>query len=86
MTNLQEGVLFLGLELVGTENFKTTCSFLIRETLLRALEKFKHVVNHKGFQVNLLLVVKVFGLELNLRRAKRSIFPHVRHVGGLGLP
>ena len=81
MTNLQEGILFLMLELVVTENFNTTCSFLVRETLLRAVEEFKHVVDHNGFQVNLFLVVKVLGLELDLGRTKRSIFPHVRHVG-----
>jgi len=58
--------LFLGLELVGTENFKTACSFLIRKAFLRAVKKFEHILNHDSLQINLLLVVEVLGFELDL--------------------
>ena len=65
--NLEECVLLLRLELVGTKNLKTAHSFLVGKTLFRALEKFEHILNHDGLQINLLLVVEVLGLELNLR-------------------
>lgn len=83
MTDLEECVLFLRLELVGTENAKTALGFLISKTSLRAVEKFKHILDHNCLQINLLLVVEVLSLELDLRGEKGSLLSHAKSVGGL---
>jgi hypothetical protein len=65
-TNLEECVLFLRLELVGTEDAKTTGSLLVGKTPFRAVEELKHVLNHDGLQVDFFLVVEVLSLEFDL--------------------
>ena len=66
-THLEEGVLLLALELVGTEELETACSLLVGKTVLVALEQLEDIVDDDSLEVDLLLVVKVFGLELDLK-------------------
>ena len=65
-THLQEGVLFLALELVGTEKLQTTGGLLVSETVLVALKQLKDIVDNDRLEVDLLLIVEVLGLELDL--------------------
>jgi hypothetical protein len=69
MTNLQERVLLLGLQLVGTENAETAGGLLAGKTILRRLEEREDVVDDNGLQVDLLLVVQVLSLKLDLENA-----------------
>ena len=66
MTNLEEGVLLLALELVGTEKLQTTGGLLVSETVLVALKQLEDIVDNDRLEVDLLLVVEVLGLELDL--------------------
>jgi len=86
MANLEECVLLLGLELVGSENFKTARSFLVGKAFLRALKKLEHILNHNRLQVDLLLVVEVLSLELDLRGGRKGqSLSHVKRVVGSGI-
>lgn len=71
--------MFLRLELVGTENSKTTGSLIIGETIFCAFEKGEYVLDHDGLQIDLFLVVEVFSLELDLWMCM-SIPLHVKTV------
>lgn len=80
MTHLQERILLLGFELVRTEETKTALSLVGGETLLRALEQSEDILNDDGLEVDLLLVVEVFGLELDLCVGKkRSVRDPIRN-------
>jgi hypothetical protein len=72
-TDLEECVLFLRLELVGTEDAKTTGSLFVRKTFFRAVKKFKHVLNHDGLQVDFFLIIEVLSLEFDLYEEPRLI-------------
>ena len=65
-TDLQNGVLLLLLELVGTENLNTTGSLLVIETGVGALEELEDVVDVYFLNVDLVLVVEVLSSELDL--------------------
>ena len=54
---LQERVLLLRFEFVGTEQLQTAGGLGRVETSLRTLEKLEHIVYDDGLQVNLVLVV-----------------------------
>jgi hypothetical protein len=66
VTDLEERVLLLALELVRAEDTETTSGLLVVETTFAALKQLEDVVDYYSLQVDLLLVVKVLGLELNL--------------------
>ena len=70
-TYLEEGVLLLVLELVGTENLEAAGSLLAGKTLVVALEELEDVLDGNGLDVDLLLVVQVLSLELNLKRRRQ---------------
>lgn len=65
-TYLKERVLFLALELVRTEKTDTTLRLFVRETLVVALKELEDIIDDDGLEVDLLLVVEVFRLELDL--------------------
>ena len=65
-TYLEEGVLLLALELVGTEKLQTTGGLLVSETVLVALKQLEDIVDNDRLEINLLLIVEVLGLELDL--------------------
>jgi hypothetical protein len=67
VTDLEERILLLTLKLIGAENADTARSFLVVDTGLRALEQLEDVVNDNRLKVDLLLVVKVLGLQLDLK-------------------
>ena len=54
------------LEFVGTEKAETTLSFFGVETLFGRLEQGEDVLDNDRLEIDFLLVVKVFGLELDL--------------------
>ena len=70
-TYLEEGVLLLVLELVGTENLEAAGSLLAGKTLVVALEELEDVLDGDGLDVDLLLVVQVLGFELDLRERRQ---------------
>lgn len=59
---LEKSILFLGLQLVGTEETETTCSLFDIKTLVVTLEELEHVVNDDSFKVDLFLVVEILCL------------------------
>lgn len=64
--------MFLTLKFVGTEKLKTAVGLLVSQTFLVALKQLEDVIDDNGLKIDLLLVVKIFGLELNLRSAANS--------------
>ena len=70
-TYLEEGVLLLVLELVGTENLEAAGSLLAGKTLVVALEGLEDFLGSDGLDVNLPLVVQVLSLELDLQRRRQ---------------
>lgn len=58
-TYLQESILVLLLELVGTEETETASRLFACQTLVVALEELEHVFNDDGFKVDLFLVVEI---------------------------
>ncbi len=66
MTYLEEGVLLLALEPVGTEKLETAGSLVVGKTVLVALKQLEDIVDNDGLKVDLLLVVEVLSLELDL--------------------
>ena len=72
-TDLQNGVLLLLLELVGTENLNTTSCLLVIETGVGALEELEDVVDVDFLNVALVLVIEVLSLEFDLGHVDRGI-------------
>lgn len=70
-TNLKEGILFLLLKFVRTENVETTLGLLIGETVVGALEKLENIIDDDGFEVNFLLIIQVLSLELDLNLGEK---------------
>jgi hypothetical protein len=68
-TDLQERVLLFAFETVGTEDFKAALGLGGVETFAVALEEREDVVDGDGLEVDLLLIVKILGFELNLGKA-----------------
>ena len=72
-THLKERVLLLRFELVRTENVVTALRLFSVETLIVALEELEDIVDDDGLKIDLFLVIKVLGLELNLRHVDIGI-------------
>lgn len=66
LTDLQERVLFLGFQPVGTKELETALSLGFGEAVIGALEERKNVIEDDGFEINLVLVVEILGFEFNL--------------------
>lgn len=58
-THLEESILLLGLELVGTEETETTCGLFTIKTLVVTLEELEHVFNDDSLKIDLFLVVEI---------------------------
>ena len=67
ITNLEKSILLLLLKLVRAENVVTTLGLVSRKTSIVALQELEDVLDNDCLEVDLLLVVKVFGLELDLK-------------------
>ena len=76
---LQEGVLFLGLEFVGAEDFETVGGLWGIEALVVALEKLEDVVDDDRLEIDLFLVVEILCLEFDLGRSGEM----ARRVNGM---
>jgi len=72
-TNLEERVLLLMLELVGTEELETTDGLGLGKPLFGALEELEDVLEDDSLEVDLFLIVQVFGLQLDLKREGVSV-------------
>lgn len=69
-THLEERILLLMLELVRTEEAQTALCLRVVETVLGRLEESEDVLDDDGLEVDLLLVIEIFGLELDLMEVK----------------
>ena len=67
-TYLQECILLLIFELVGTEKFEAAFSLFTLETFGVALEELEDVLDDDRLQIDLFLVIQIFGLELDLKQ------------------
>jgi hypothetical protein len=65
---LEERILLLSLELVGTEDTQTARSLVFAQTSIVALEELEDIIDNDGLEVDLLLVVQILSLEFNLNR------------------
>ena len=63
---LQDGILFLRLEFVGTEEVEATSCLFRWKTLIGALQKFEDVFDDYRLKIDLFLVIEVLRLEFNL--------------------
>ena len=63
---LEECILLLRLELVGTKDLEATGNLLIGETAVVALKQLEDIVDDDGLKVNLFLIVQVLGAKLDL--------------------
>lgn len=65
-TYLEEGVLLLGLELVGPEDLDAALGLLGGEASLVTLQQLEHVLDDDVLEIHLFSIVKILGLELDL--------------------
>jgi hypothetical protein len=65
VTCLEEGILFLDLELVGAEELDTAEGLFLGETVVVALEQLEDVVDNDGLQVDFFFVVQILRFELD---------------------
>lgn len=66
MSYLEERILLLLFEFVGTKNLITTLGLRGGETLVITLQEREDILDNNGLEVNFFLVVKVIGFELDL--------------------
>lgn len=78
---LEEGVLLLTLEFVGTEDLETAVSLLGSKTVLLALEELEDIFDNDGLEVNLFLVVEVLSLQFDLESGRVSRRSEKRKTG-----
>lgn len=76
-TYLKERILLFRLEPVGAEKFETAKGFLNGQTDGITLEKFEHVFNADGLEVDFLLVVQVLSAKLDCIHVDLGIYPEI---------